>query len=149
MPGVVVSLTNEKTGETLHLALQGRPARLPPAELPADPLIPLFEGEHYADGGETENNAEGEGAAWCVAFTEDGATHARELRQPDPDSGRRHARVGLKDGLFGAIKGFIDLHALLPKGVKLMPEDVFSRASFVLSRPRCWTRSSRARSRSA
>jgi topoisomerase-4 subunit B len=40
---------------------------------------------------------------------------------------------GLKDGLFAAIKGFIDLHALLPKGVKLMPEDVFSRASFVLS----------------
>jgi topoisomerase IV subunit B len=40
---------------------------------------------------------------------------------------------GLKDGLFGAVKGFIDLHGLLPKGVKLMPEDVFSRASFVLS----------------
>ncbi len=40
---------------------------------------------------------------------------------------------GLKDGLFGAVKSFIELHALLPKGVKLMPEDVFSRASFVLS----------------
>jgi topoisomerase-4 subunit B len=39
----------------------------------------------------------------------------------------------LKDGLFAAVKGFIDLHSLLPKGVKLMPEDVFSRASFVLS----------------
>jgi topoisomerase-4 subunit B len=39
----------------------------------------------------------------------------------------------LKDGLYGAVKGFIDMHALLPKGVKLMPEDVFSRASFVLS----------------
>ncbi len=41
--------------------------------------------------------------------------------------------AGLKDGLFGAVKGFIDLHSLLPKGVKLMPEDVFSRANFVLS----------------
>uniref|UniRef100_UPI0003B669A8 toprim domain-containing protein n=1 Tax=Ideonella sp. B508-1 TaxID=137716 RepID=UPI0003B669A8 len=41
--------------------------------------------------------------------------------------------AGLKDGLFGAVKGFIELHSLLPKGVKLMPEDVFSRASFVLS----------------
>ncbi len=40
---------------------------------------------------------------------------------------------GLKDGLFGAVKGFIDMHGLSPKGVKLMPEDVFSRASFVLS----------------
>ncbi|GIX23746.1 MAG: hypothetical protein KatS3mg122_0977 [Caldimonas sp.] len=41
--------------------------------------------------------------------------------------------AGLKDGLFAAVKGFIELHGLLPKGVKLMPEDVFSRASFVLS----------------
>ena len=40
---------------------------------------------------------------------------------------------GLKDGLFTAVKGFIDMHSLLPKGVKVMPEDVFSRASFVLS----------------
>ena len=41
--------------------------------------------------------------------------------------------AGLQDGLFSAVKGFIDMHTLLPKGVKLMPEDVFSRASFVLS----------------
>jgi topoisomerase IV subunit B len=40
---------------------------------------------------------------------------------------------GLRDGLFQAVKGFIELHSLLPKGVKLMPEDVFARASSVLS----------------
>jgi topoisomerase-4 subunit B len=40
---------------------------------------------------------------------------------------------GLRDGIFNAVKSFIDLHALLPKGVKLLPEDVFARASFVLS----------------
>ncbi len=40
---------------------------------------------------------------------------------------------GLRDGLFQAVKNFIDLHSLLPKGVKLMPDDVFARASFVLS----------------
>ena len=32
-----------------------------------------------------------------------------------------------------AVKAFIELHALLPKGVKLLPEDVFARASYVLS----------------
>ena len=37
------------------------------------------------------------------------------------------------DGLFQAVKGFIDMHSLLPKGVKVMPEDVFARARFVLS----------------
>ena len=31
------------------------------------------------------------------------------------------------------MKSFVELHSLLPKGVKLMPEDVFARASFVLS----------------
>jgi topoisomerase-4 subunit B len=45
--------------------------------LPADPLIPLFEGSHFADGKESEDVAEGEGAAWCVAFTEDGTRSAR------------------------------------------------------------------------
>src|SRR4029077_17212560 len=40
---------------------------------------------------------------------------------------------GLRDGLFNAVKGFVELHSLLPKGVKLLPEDVFARGSYVLS----------------
>jgi len=40
---------------------------------------------------------------------------------------------GLREGLFNAVKNFIDLHNLLPKGVKLQPEDVFGRASYILS----------------
>jgi topoisomerase-4 subunit B len=35
--------------------------------------------------------------------------------------------------LFGAVKSFVEMHSLLPKGVKLLPEDVFARVSFVLS----------------
>jgi topoisomerase-4 subunit B len=35
--------------------------------------------------------------------------------------------------LFTAVKSFADLHSLIPKGIKLLPEDVFARASFVLS----------------
>src|SRR5206468_818211 len=101
--------------------------------LPADPVIPLFEGEHYADGGETENFAEGEGAAWCVAFTDEGTPVRESYVNLIPTVAGGTHESGLKDGLYGAIKGFIDLHSLLPKGVKLMPEDVFSRASFVLS----------------
>jgi topoisomerase-4 subunit B len=31
------------------------------------------------------------------------------------------------------VRAFVDAHSLLPKGVKLLPEDVFARASFVLS----------------
>ena len=50
---------------------------------------------------------------------------------PTPAGGTHES--GLREGLFGAVKSFAELHSLLPKGVKLLPEDVFARASFVLS----------------
>jgi topoisomerase-4 subunit B len=133
MPGVVVTLTHEKSKETQTWQYKGGLADYLQQALPADALIPLFEGEHYAEEGDAENNAEGEGAAWCVAFTEEGATLRESYVNLIPTVAGGTHESGLKDGLFAAIKGFIDLHALLPKGVKLMPDDVFSRASFVLS----------------
>ena len=137
MPGVTVTLTFEKSGrdeeERTTWLYQGGLRDYLMQSLAADPVIPLFEGAHYADGGETENFAEGEGAAWCVAFTEDGAPMRESYVNLIPTVAGGTHESGLKDGLFGAVKGFIDMHSLLPKGVKLMPEDVFSRASFVLS----------------
>jgi topoisomerase-4 subunit B len=100
--------------------------------LSADPVIPLFEGEGYADAGH-ESFAEGEGAQWAVAFTEDGQSVRESYVNLIPTTAGGTHESGLRDGLFQAVKGFIDLHALLPKGVKLMPEDVFARASYVLS----------------
>jgi topoisomerase-4 subunit B len=133
MPGVTVTLTIEKTGEKTSWLYKGGLRDFLMQTLNADPVIPLFEGAHYADGGETENFAEGEGAAWCVAFTEDGAPMRESYVNLIPTVAGGTHESGLKDGLFQAVKGFIDMHSLLPKGVKLMPEDVFSRASFVLS----------------
>ena len=137
MPGVTVTLTIEKTAdkadEVASWLYKGGLRDYLMQTLNADPVIPLFEGEHYADGSESENVAEGEGAAWCVAFTEDGAPVRESYVNLIPTVAGGTHDSGLKDGLFGAIKGFIDLHSLLPKGVKLMPEDVYSRASFVLS----------------
>ena len=133
MPGVTVTLTHEKSGETQSWLYKGGLRDYLMQTLPADTLIPLFEGEHYAESGETENFAEGEGAAWVLAFTEDGAPLRESYVNLIPTVNGGTHEAGLKDGLFGAVKGFIDMHSLLPKGVKLMPEDVFSRASFVLS----------------
>jgi topoisomerase IV subunit B len=133
MPGVTVSLTHEKSGETQTWRYQGGLRDYLMQALPAEPLIPLFEGQRHAEDAETENFAEGEGAAWGVAFTEEGPTLRESYVNLIPTVAGGTHEAGLKDGLFGAIKGFIDLHSLLPKGVKLLPEDVFSRASFVLS----------------
>ena len=137
MPGVTVTLAIEKAGrvepERHEWRYQGGLRDYLSQSLAADPVIPLFEGAHYADRGETENFAEGEGVAWCVAFTDEGHAARESYVNLIPTVAGGTHESGLKDGLFGAIKGFIDLHSLLPKGVKLMPDDVFSRASFVLS----------------
>ncbi|HEY4956543.1 MAG TPA: DNA topoisomerase IV subunit B [Caldimonas sp.] len=137
LPGVKVSLTVEKAGraeaerqEWLYAA--GLSDYLMET-LAADPVIPLFEGAHHADGRESEDVAVGEGATWCVAFTEDGNAVRESYVNLIPTVAGGTHESGLKDGLFVAVKGFIDMHSLLPKGVKVMPEDVFSRASFVLS----------------
>ncbi|MET0518089.1 MAG: DNA topoisomerase IV subunit B [Burkholderiaceae bacterium] len=133
MPGVTVTLMNEKTGDLQTWSYQGGLRDYLMQTLVADPLIPLLEGEQYASKAETENFAEGEGAAWAVAFTEEGQVMRESYVNLIPTVAGGTHESGLKDGLFGAIKGFIEMHSLLPKGVKLMPDDVFSRASFVLS----------------
>src|SRR5574337_2145436 len=132
MPGVAVSLQVEKTRETQTWQYKGGLRDYLMQELAADPVIPLFEGEGYADGA-SESFAEGEGAAWVLAFTEDGAPVRESYVNLIPTRAGGTHESGLRDGLFNAVKSFIELHSLLPKGVKLLPEDMFARASFVLS----------------
>ena len=133
MPGVTVTLTIERSAETLSWQYQGGLRDYLTQHLAGDPVISLFEGEQYASASESENFAEGEGASWCVAFTDEGGLLRESYVNLIPTVAGGTHESGLKDGLFTAVKGFIELHALLPKGVKLMPDDVFSRASFVLS----------------
>ena len=132
MPGVLVTLVNEKTKDTQTWQYKGGLRDYLSQTLTTDPVIPLFEGEGYADA-KDDSFAEGEGAAWAVAFTEDGAPVRESYVNLIPTSAGGTHDSGLRDGLFQAVKSFIELHALLPKGVKLLPEDVFARASYVLS----------------
>ena len=132
MPGVSVTLLQEKTRETQTWLFKGGLRDYLSQNLAAEPIIPMFEGEAYADA-QHDVFAQGEGANWCVAFTEDGQALRESYVNLIPTSAGGTHELGLRDGLFSAVKSFIDLHALLPKGVKLLPEDVFARASFVLS----------------
>lgn len=133
LPGVRVTLRQEKNGdEQTWFYEHGLRGYLVESLNGAEPLIPLFEGERFADGSE-DSFAEGEGTAWVVAWTEDGAQVRESYVNliPTPAGGTHES--GLREGLFQAVRGFIELHNLQPKGVKLLPEDVFSRVSFVLS----------------
>ncbi|MDB5823954.1 MAG: parE [Herminiimonas sp.] len=136
LPGVKVTLVNGKTGESqtwrYEQGLRGYLTESLAQTSSSEPVIPFFEGEQYA-GADSEGFAEGEGAAWVVAWTEDGAVVRESYVNLIPTSAGGTHESGLREGLFGAVKSFVEMHALLPKGVKLLPEDVFARVSFVLS----------------
>ena len=132
MPGVSVTLVNEKSKETQQWLYKGGLRDYLMQSLNGDLVIPMFEGEGFADS-QNDSFAEGEGAAWAVAFTEEGQPVRESYVNLIPTSAGGTHDSGLRDGLFTAVKSFIELHALLPKGVKLLPEDVFARASYVLS----------------
>jgi topoisomerase-4 subunit B len=136
LPGVTVTLVNAKTGESqtwqYNDGLRGYLTEALAQATDGETLIPLFEGAQFA-GPDAEGFAEGEGAAWVVAWTEQGAVVRESYVNliPTPNGGTHES--GLRDGLYGAVKSFVEMHSLLPKGVKLLPEDVFARVSFVLS----------------
>ena len=132
MPGVTVTLVDEKAKETQSWIYKGGLQDYLMQTLNGELVIPLFEGEGFADA-QSDNFADGEGASWCVAFTEDGQTVRESYVNLIPTSAGGTHESGLRDGLFAAVKAFIEFHALAPKGVKLLPEDVFARASYVLS----------------
>ena len=136
LPGVKVTFIQEKSCEQqtwiYEQGLRGYITESLVQGGSSTTLIPLFEAEQYA-AGDAEGYAEGEGAAWVVAWTEDGAIVRESYVNliPTPAGGTHES--GLREGLFAAVKNFVEMHSLLPKGVKLLPEDVFARASFVLS----------------
>ncbi|VXB72996.1 DNA topoisomerase 4 subunit B [Burkholderia sp. 8Y] len=136
LPGVEVVLVIEKTGERQTWKYEdGLRGYLLEGMGGSELLIPLFEGERYADNARTteETFAEGEGASWVVAWSEEGPLLRESYVNliPTPAGGTHES--GLRDGLFQAVKNFVEIHNLQPKGVKLLAEDVFARVSFVLS----------------
>ncbi|MDN7590125.1 DNA topoisomerase IV subunit B [Burkholderia seminalis] len=135
LPGVEVVLVNEKTGERQAWKYEdGLRGYLLDEMNGSELLIPLFEGERFADSRSGDDSfAEGEGASWVVAWSEEGSLVRESYVNliPTPAGGTHES--GLRDGLYQAVKSFVELHNLQPKGVKLLAEDVFARVSFVLS----------------
>ena len=72
MPGVTVQLADERKKDTQSWQYKGGLRDYLEQTLPADPMIPVFEGDGYIDN-QSDTFAEGEGVQWAVAFTEEGA----------------------------------------------------------------------------
>jgi topoisomerase-4 subunit B len=126
-PGLRVRFTEEKTGETeewqyadglrdyLLDALRGFEM------LPAEP----FTGSMSS----TE-----EAADWAVAWLPEGGEPLTEsyVNLIPTAQGGTHVN-GLRAGLTEAVREFCEFRNLLPRGVKITPDDVWSRVSYVLS----------------
>ncbi len=134
LPGVNITLHIEKTGETKAWSYpDGLRGYLLEALVDQELAVPIFSMEKFNLKDGENDYAEGEGAAWAIVWTTEGAVVRESYVNLIPTrSGGTH-EAGLRDGVFNAVKSFADLHGLLPKGIKLVPEDIFSRASFVLS----------------
>ncbi|GGY00622.1 DNA topoisomerase IV subunit B [Vogesella alkaliphila] len=134
LPGVAVTLTVERpSGDEVKVWQYPEGLKSYLAELCGDdePIAPLFAGEAYI-GDDHEQFARGEGVQWAMAWFEDGASGESYVNLIPTPSGGTH-EAGLRAGVFDAVKSFIDHHNLLPRGVKIMAEDVWSRVRFVLS----------------
>jgi len=97
---------------------------------------PLFTGERYFEEDPNEQSAEilpGEGASWAIGFIADGDTFTESHVNLIPTrSGGTH-ELGFRNGVFDALKSFMETRSITPKGVKLVAEDMWSRACFTLS----------------
>ncbi len=137
LPGVKFTLGIEKKGkvesQTWHFP-QGIQGYFQSAVGNLDPVADSFFGERYvAAQSESDSFAEGEGAMWAIAWTPEGEVVTESYVNMIPTRhGGTHVS-GLREGVYNAIKNFIDLHAMGQRGLKVVPEDVWSRANYVLA----------------
>jgi topoisomerase IV subunit B len=137
LPGVKFTLGIEKKGkiesQTWHFP-EGIKGYFANAVAGLDPVAESFLGERYiAAQTETDMFAEGEGALWALAWTPEGEQVTEAYVNMIPTRlGGTHVS-GLREGVYNAIRNFIDHHAMGQRGIKIVPEDVWSRASYVLA----------------
>jgi topoisomerase-4 subunit B len=126
-PGLRVTFTVEQTGEKDEWLYTGgvneylREALGEGEWLPQEMFSGSIEGEQEA-------------AEWAIAWRIDEGTRVEESYVnliPTPQGGT-HVN-GLRVGLTDAIREFCEFRNLLPKGLKLAPEDVWDGVSYVLS----------------
>ncbi|MDA3933218.1 MAG: DNA topoisomerase IV subunit B [Gammaproteobacteria bacterium] len=88
--------------------------------LPEPPFMGDFSGER-------------EQASWALCWLPEGELLQESYANliPTPQHGT-HVN-GLRSGLVEAMREFCDIHNLLPRGIRLAPDDVWERVAFVLS----------------
>jgi topoisomerase-4 subunit B len=126
-PGLTVRLRDETSGEEQVWCYEdGLKDYLVQSLLGAE-LVP---GEPFTGDLEGPNEA----ASWALAWLPEGGDLVTEsyVNLIPTVQGGTHVN-GLRTGLTEAVREFCEFRNLLPRGVKLAPEDVWSRLSYILS----------------
>ncbi len=126
-PGLTITFNDKNTGENLQWFYEdGLRSYLADAvneweRLPDEP----FCGSHA---GEVER------VEWALLWLPEGGTSIQEsyVNLIPTAQGGTHVN-GLRQGLLDAMRDFCEFRNLLPRGVKLAPEDIWERINFVLS----------------
>ncbi|CAN0603392.1 unnamed protein product, partial [Ectocarpus sp. 12 AP-2014] len=126
-PGLRVSFRDEKKGEKeewyyedgLTDYLMGATEGF--QTVPAEPFTGSFSGSNEA-------------ADWAVQWLPEGGELITEsyVNLIPTAQGGTHVN-GLRTGLLDAMRDFCEIRSLLPRGVKLTPDDVWERCAYVLS----------------
>ncbi|WP_394130339.1 DNA topoisomerase IV subunit B [Shewanella maritima] len=126
-PGLRIKFTNKQTNEThewhyesgltdyLKEAVKGSEL------LPQEPFVGSFKGDLEA-------------ADWAITWLPEGGESINESYVnliPTPLGGT-HVN-GFRQGLLESMREFCEFRNLIPRGIKLSPEDIWDRASFILS----------------
>jgi len=125
-PGLTVTLLDEATGERDQWLFEDGLRDYLKGELAERELLPpeLFVGALKKD---TET------VDWAVAWVVDGELVQESYVNLIPTAQHGTHVNGLRTGFTDALREFCDFRNLLPRGVKLAPEDVWDRVAFVLS----------------
>ncbi len=125
-PGLTVKLHDEATGERDEWRYEDGLLDYLRGELSGRELLPpeLFTGSLARD---TET------VDWAAAWVPDGELVQESYVNLIPTAQHGTHVNGLRSGFTDALREFCDFRNLLPRGVKLAPEDVWDRVSFVLS----------------
>jgi topoisomerase-4 subunit B len=126
-PGLRITFDNEATGERDEWFYSGDLGAYLLDELgererlPSDPIVGSREGE-------------GDSVSYALVWAPDAETTSGESYVnliPTPEGGT-HVN-GLRAGVAQAVREFCEFRTLVPRGIKLAPEDVWDRACYVLS----------------